>query len=295
MTLIPEQVKTTRPLTPEQIAKYNEDGFVIIPGFFEVQEIEPIRIACEKDPGIRGQETEFADAQGNISRIAHWTELGDSLLGVIPRLARVVDGSETLLGGECYHWHSKLVQKLPKSKGHFGWHQIYGGVYTEGCLFPDLSACFIAVTANTRENGCVQVIKKSHLMGRIDTSYVGDARLCNLERMEKILERLEVVHCEMEAGDALWFHSNTIHASEGNYTDKPRINLICHHNAVWNEPYKREGLDHRHYIPLQKLPDSTILENKYEGVLENQKFLGKEYGYQQIIRKKDLDSNLAEP
>ncbi|MGB3401440.1 MAG: phytanoyl-CoA dioxygenase family protein [Microcoleaceae cyanobacterium] len=288
MNVVTHQIQTTRPLTPEQIAEYHENGFVIIRGFFEPQEIEPIRIACENDPAIRGQETEFADAQGNISRIAHWTELGNSLLGVIPRLARVVDASETLLGGECYHWHSKLVQKLPQDQGHFGWHQLFGGVYTEGCLFPDLSACLIAITDNTRENGCLQVIKKSHLMGRIETAYVGEARLCNLERMEKIIERLEVVHCEMEAGDAVWTHANTIHASKGNNTDKPRINLICHHNAVWNEPYKREGIHHRPYVFLQKLPDSTILENKYQGVFENQNFLGKEHGYQQIIRKKDL-------
>ncbi|NEO56282.1 MAG: phytanoyl-CoA dioxygenase family protein [Okeania sp. SIO3B5] len=264
MTVAAERVKTTRPLTPEQIAEYHENGFVIIRGFFEPQEIEPVRIACENDPGIRGQETEFADAQGNISRIAHWTELGDSLLGVIPRLARVVDASETLLGGECYHWHSKLVQKRPHDQGNIGWHQLFGGVYTAGCLFPDLSVGFIAVTTNTRENGCVKVVKKSHLMGRVDTAYVGEARLCKPERMEKILERLEVVYCELNPGDAVWAHANTIHASEGNYTNQARITLSVHHNAVWNEPYKIEGLEHRKYIPLQKLPDSTILENKYQ-------------------------------
>ena len=125
-------------------------------------------------------------------------------------------------------------------------------------------------------------------MGRIDTAYVGQARLCNLDRMEKVLERLEIVDCEMEVGDSLWTHANTIHASEGNNTDKPRINLITHHNARYNEPFVREGLHHRRYIPLKKLPDSTILEKKYKGVFLTQKFLGKKYGYEQIIRKKDL-------
>ena len=276
-------------LTPEQISQYEEDGFVIVKGLFQPQELEPIVKAYEQESKINEQETEFADANGNLARIAHWTELGNSLLGVIPRLNRIVDNAELLLGEECYHWHSKLVRKRPHDQSSFGWHQLYGGVYTEGCLFPNVSACFIAVTENTKANGCVKVIRKSHLMGRIDTAFVGEARLCDLDRMEKVLERLEVVDCEMEAGDALWTHANTIHASAGNHTNKPRINLITHHNARSNEPFKREGgLQHRSYVPLEKVPDSTILDGKYDGVFTSQNFLGKKYGYEQMIRKKDL-------
>lgn len=275
-------------LTPEQIAQYNQDGFVIVRGLFQPEELEPIAKAYSHESEISEQETEFADINGNIARIAHWTELGDSLLGLIPRLARIVDNAELLLDEECYHWHSKLVRKRPHDRSSFGWHQLFGGVYTEGCLFPNLSACFIAVTKNTKANGCVKVIKKSHLMGRIDTAYVGEARLCELERMEKILERLEVVDCEMEAGDALWTHANTIHASQANNTDEPRINLITHHNARSNEPFQRDGLNFRSYVPLEKVPDSTILEGKYNGIFATQNFLGKKYGYEQLIRKKEL-------
>ena len=100
-------------LTPEQISQYNEDGFVIVKGLFQPQELEPIVKAYEDESFIDEQETEFADIHGNLARIAHWTELGNSLLGVVPRLNRIVDNAELLLGEECYHWHSKLVRKLP--------------------------------------------------------------------------------------------------------------------------------------------------------------------------------------
>jgi len=283
-----DRIQTTRPLTQEEIAQYHEDGFVIVRGFFDPKEVEAVRLACEEDPGISGQETEFADSQGNISRIAYWTELGDSLLGVIPRLARIVNTAETLLGGECYHWHSKLVKKRPHDEASFDWHQLFGGTYITGCLFPDMSACFIAISSNTKENGCVKVVKKSHLMGRLDTANFGKGWQCDPTRMEKVLKRLEVVHCEMEPGDTLWAHSNMIHASEGNRSDQARINLICHHNAIWNEPVTSDELEHRIYRPLYELPDSTILEGNYKGVFENHEFLGKERGHKQILKGNDL-------
>ena len=132
-------------LTPEQIFQYQKDGFVIVKGLFQREELEPIINAYDQESEINEQETEFADVKGNLARIAHWTELGDSLLGVIPRLNRIVDNAELLLSDECYHWHSKLVRKRPHDQSCFGWHQLYGGVYTAGCLFPNLSACFIAV------------------------------------------------------------------------------------------------------------------------------------------------------
>ena len=288
MTVLEAVIPTIRPLTQEEIEQYREEGFVIVRGLFDPKELEPIRIACQEDPEILGQEAEFADFKGNISRIAHWNELGENLLGVIPRLARVVDAAETLLGGECYHWLSKLVKKRPHDEGSFEWHQLYGGAYQLGYLFPDLSACVIAIDPNTRENGCLKVVKKSHLMGRLDITEVYEGLMCDPERMKQVLKRLEVVYCELEPGDTLWTHANIIHASEGNYTDKPRTNLICHHNAVWNQPSEVEGIEYNNhpYRPLVKLPDSRILEGNYKGVFENNNFLGKQRAQEQILSRK---------
>ncbi|HAZ46449.1 MAG TPA: hypothetical protein DDW76_32435 [Cyanobacteria bacterium UBA11369] len=37
-------------MSSEQIAQYHEDGYVIVPGFFDPEEVEPVRIACEEEP-----------------------------------------------------------------------------------------------------------------------------------------------------------------------------------------------------------------------------------------------------
>ncbi|NEO82405.1 phytanoyl-CoA dioxygenase family protein [Moorena sp. SIO4G3] len=267
------EIGTTRPLSPEQVDRYHENGFVIIPSFFEIEEIKPLQEAFEKDPDIRGNETHFLDSQGYSNQIAHWAELGDSLLGCIPRLARIIDGVEVLLGGqECYHWYSKIVKKRPHSKGSIEWHQDYGSWYYDTFLFSDMLSVFFAVNEHSIKNGCVKVIKKSHLVNRIDHIVRGEALVADPIRIKQILQKLEVFNVEMKPGDVMFIHSNTIHSSNPNNTDNSRINLVCTYSAVSNEPIDPQAGYHR-YKPLEKLPDSWILDGKYNSVFDNQEFL----------------------
>ena len=40
-----------------------------------------------------------------------WTAAGDDVTGVVARVDKVAGSMERLLGGECYHYHSKLMMK----------------------------------------------------------------------------------------------------------------------------------------------------------------------------------------
>jgi hypothetical protein len=194
------------------------------------------------------------------------------MLGVVPRMARVVDAAEALLGQECYHWHSKIVRKRPQTNSVVGFHQDYWFWYHDGCLFPDILTCTIAVDQHTKENGCLQVVKKSHLMGRIDQVKRGNDYCTDPQRVEKILARLEMVHCEMEMGDALFLHGNALHWSDANVSEQPRTILHCTYNAIANAPFSVEGQEHHQYRPLQKLPDSILKEGSYDSVFANHEF-----------------------
>ena len=57
-----------------------------------------------------------------------------------------------------------------------------------GCLFPDMASAFIAVDPNTRENGCLQVLKGSHKMGRIEHGKFGDQTGADPERVENAMK-----------------------------------------------------------------------------------------------------------
>ncbi len=72
-----------------------------------------------------------------------------------------------MLGDEPYHYHSKMIMKEARTGGAWAWHQDYGYWYDNGVLFPNLCSVFVAVDPATRENGCLQVLRGSHAMGRV--------------------------------------------------------------------------------------------------------------------------------
>jgi ectoine hydroxylase-related dioxygenase (phytanoyl-CoA dioxygenase family) len=173
------------------------------------------------------------------------------------RCRSLVDSAELLLGGEVYHYHSKMIMKEPKVGGAFAWHQDYGYWYRNGVLFPLLTSAFIAVDRATKENGCLQVLKGSHLAGRVDHILTGQQAGADLERVNELAQRLELVYVEMEPGDAIFFDSNLLHRSAQNHSDHPRWSMICCYNAARNDPYKESH--HPRYTPLSKVDDSMIL------------------------------------
>jgi hypothetical protein len=262
----------THRLSAEQIAAYRRDGFVALPGFFAAEEIEPLRRACLADPEIEGALWALADSQGNPQEVMTWTELGSDYLSVLPRLARMVEAAAETIGKPVYHWHSKLSMKKPGSEGRWDWHQDYGYWYEEGCLAPDMTTCMIAIDPTDRANGCVELVRGSHLLGRIDHKRLGAASGVDPERLTHILSRHERVACEMAPGDAVFFHANTLHASGANGSDRPRTLLHCSYNAIANEPFLAEGQAHHKFRPLEKLADSALREGAYDTIFSNQAY-----------------------
>jgi ectoine hydroxylase-related dioxygenase (phytanoyl-CoA dioxygenase family) len=121
-----------------------------------------------------------------------------------------------------------------------------------------MGSCFIAVDRATRANGCLQVIPTSQRLGRIDHGKVGGQTGADAERVAAVLERLPMVHVEMEPGDGLFFHGNLLHRSDQNTSPDPRWALICCYNTRRNDPYKPSR--HPGYTPLQLLDDEQVLE-----------------------------------
>jgi hypothetical protein len=174
------------------------------------------------------------------------------------RCRRMVDACEQIVDDEVYHYHSKMIMKDAKVGGAWTWHQDYGYWYQNGVLFPDLVSVFIAVDPCTKANGCLQVIKGSQRLGRIDHVLTGQQAGADTGRVDEVLKRLPLVHVEMNPGDALFFHPNLLHRSDRNRSDHPRWSMICCYNARHNDPYKEAH--HPRYTPLSKVDDRMIRE-----------------------------------
>jgi len=242
--------------TSEQLASYHREGYFLARGLFAADEISKLLEFAQQDPAFVNSLYGRRDGTGRKTKLALWNEAGNSLYSMFARSTRIVDRMEQVLGGEVYHYHTKMMLKEPRVGGAWEWHQDYGYWYHNGCLFPYLASCLIAVTRSTRDNGCLQVIAGSHEMGRIDHGKTGDQAGADLERVDAALARLPLVYVEAEPGDALFFHCNLLHRSDQNLADYPRWSLICCYNAARNDPYKESK--HPRYSPLAKVPSDAI-------------------------------------
>jgi ectoine hydroxylase len=243
--------------TPDQLACYHRDGFTIARALFSRDEIDKLRTFAEHDPSFAGTVYGRKDATGHETKLALWNHAGEDLYSMFARSPRIVETMQQALGGEVYLYHMKMMLKEPRVGGAWEWHQDYGYWYHNGCLLPLLASCLIAVSRANRANGCLQVLRGSHHMGRIDHGKTGDQTGADLDRVNAALERMELVYAECEPGDAIFFDSNLLHRSDMNGSDEPRWSLICCYNARRNDPYKESK--HPRYTPLNKVSDDAIL------------------------------------
>jgi ectoine hydroxylase len=249
---------SARLLSDLEVSQYHHDGYVIAKSFFSRAEVDLLSRSSREDHELDKRSFGRNDGEGGTVRLSLWNHPGDGIYGMFARCERMVRSVEKLLGGEVYHYHSKMIMKDAKVGGAWAWHQDYGYWYQNGVLFPDLCSVSIAVDSATRENGCLQVIPGSHHCGRINHVLSGEQAGADMERVNEILKRLPLVYCVMEPGDAVFFHSNLLHRSDQNVSDLPRWSMICCYNSARNNPYKESH--HPCYTPLQMVPDSRIQE-----------------------------------
>lgn len=245
-------------LTTEAIQAFDRDGYILVNDLLDVEETELLGRIARQDRVLSSRRTSRADGEGGAVELVVENQLeSDCIYSAIVEGQPLVSAMEALLRDEVYHYHHKMILKEPRIGGAWTWHQDYGYWYNNGCLFPDMASCMIAVDRATRENGCLQVLRGSHRMGRIDHLKRGDQTGADMERVTAALERMELVHVEMQPGSAVIFHGNTLHRSDQNQSECPRWAFICCYNARSNDPWK----DGRHprYSPLHRLAACDIV------------------------------------
>ncbi|WP_409344296.1 phytanoyl-CoA dioxygenase family protein [Paenibacillus sp. MBLB4367] len=136
----------------------------------------------------------------------------------------------------------KLIQDMALLKPPFGggekpWHQdmAYGGL-TYG---KPVVGVWIALDEAGVENGCMQVIPRSHMDGGIPHYAVRDWQICDANVP---VERNVIV--PLKPGGALFFHGQLVHGTAYNFSDKRRRALQFHYapataEKVSPQEYKR--------------------------------------------------------
>jgi ectoine hydroxylase-related dioxygenase (phytanoyl-CoA dioxygenase family) len=264
-------------LTDSEVQIFHRDGYVIVKDFFAKQEIDKLYHIAISDAVVQKNALDLNDQTGRKTKLTLWFTPGDDVYSLVLRSERMVKSVARLLDSDSpvCHFHTKLMQKEPRVGGAWEWHQDYGYWYKNQFLFPDqLVSVMIALTEANKANGCLQVIKGSHKLGRVNHGFAGEQVGADMEMVNHCLATMEHVYVELEPGDALFFHSNILHRSEGNLSDKPRWSLISCYNSLSNPAYNDESTSWKE--PVKIVPDSALMEAADAGASESGDFLKKE-------------------
>ena len=247
-------------MTEQEARDYARDGYIIRKALLSVDEVEQFR-----DRARRQLEAETSaggvmakgDKEGKTTLLKMWTKAEDDQYGLLARDERMVDLAEDAIGKPIYLYSHKMTMKQPREGGAWEWHQDFGYWYDYGCLAPEMMSIYVALDKATKENGCLQVLKGSHKLGRLNHIRENQQTNVEQEHLEAALKRYEHVYVEMEAGDALVFDGNLLHRSDANRSDSYRWGYICSYNAVENAPFKKVR-EYGNYEDLRKVPAGTF-------------------------------------
>src|SRR3977135_3007026 len=189
-----------KPFTAGQIADYNRDGYLLVKNFCSRPEIDKLYKTALEDDAMRKNALDLNDESGKKTRLSLWFTPGNDVFGYLTRSEKVIQHVAQLIDidSPICHFHSKLMQKEPRVGGAWEWHQDYGYWYKNGFLFPDaMISVMLALTEATKQNGCLQVLKGTHKMGRIEHHFAGEQQGADMDFVNQALERFERVYVEL--------------------------------------------------------------------------------------------------
>ncbi len=248
-------------LTSEQLLAYERDGFLFLRGFCSKPEIEKLHSTAIQDDAMQKNALDLTDRSGKKTRLSLWFTPGNDVFGYLTRSEKMIACIGDLLGHESpvCHFHSKLMQKEPHVGGAWEWHQDYGYWYKNQFMFPDrLISVMVALTEANAKNGCLQVIRGSHKMGRVNHGFSGEQVGADMTMVNNALRTMELLYCELAPGDALFFHPNLLHRSEANLSDRPRWSIISCYSLQSNIAYNEKSTSWQQ--PVSVVPDEALLQ-----------------------------------
>ena len=267
----------SRTIDSNEVKAFHRDGYLIVKGFFNKKEIDKLYGIAIDDKVVRENALDLNDQTGKKTKLTLWFTPGEDVYSLMLRSERMVNSVAKLLDSDSpvCHFHTKLMQKEPRVGGAWEWHQDYGYWYKNQFLYPDqLVSVMIALTEANQANGCLQVIKGSHKIGRVNHGFAGEQVGADMVMVNHCLNTMEHIYVELEAGDALFFHSNILHRSEANTSERPRWSIISCYNSLSNPAFNDESTSWRE--PVKIVLDSALLNAGNVGAQSTGDFLKKE-------------------
>ena len=207
--------QTKTPITPEQAAFYNREGY-LLPGkpLFEQQKFERLFNIFEQHLANRGnlRPDEINNPHLTDERLFEFL-LADEVLDVV----------EAVIGPNIGLWSSGFICKEPQTGKKTPWHE--DSAYWEGRFdsFDGIVTIWLAIDDATRQNGCMGVVPGTHHNGFSEYVDMGtDHKIFNREIKGDAINENDVVWFELKRGTYSLHDSRIIHGANANTSNTRR-------------------------------------------------------------------------
>jgi ectoine hydroxylase len=259
--------ETTMKLTPEQLADFEEQGYIFLPECFSPEEVEILRSEAENIYRSERQEV-WREKSGapRTAFAAHTYNEAFRILGAHPRLIEPV---EQFFGEKLYMHQYKINAKAAFDGEVWQWHQDYG-TWARDDGMPEPRAMNISVFIDEVMpiNGPLMLIPRSHKHGTLAAGHDKQTTSYPLWTLEhdsvsKLVNEGGIVAPTGKPGSVLMFHGNLVHGSAGNITPYPRKIVYLTLNSVSNyirKPTRPEWIAHQDFTPIETVADDALLD-----------------------------------
>jgi non-heme Fe2+,alpha-ketoglutarate-dependent halogenase len=140
------------------------------------------------------------------------------------RHTRILDCVQDLIGPDIMVFHTTVWLKEPHSESFVPWHQ--DATYFGLTPFEHVTA-WVALTDSTPENGCVQIIPRSHATGQRPHFDQPDPRamLSRGQTLADTIEEDRAIDLVLRAGEVSFHHTLSFHRSGINHTETRRLGI----------------------------------------------------------------------
>jgi ectoine hydroxylase len=253
-------------LSEEQIAEFDEQGYLFLPNVFDPAEVAVLRTEV---PTIFSQARDevWREKDGKAVRTAFAAHTYNKAFRRLAAYPRMVAPVMQLLGGPVYVHQFKINGKEAFDGDLWQWHQDYG-TWARDDLMPEARAMNIAVFLDevTEFNGPLMFIPGSHKAGTLEAGHdlaTTSYPLWTLDRatISRLAKQGGIVAPKGPAGSLIMFHSTLVHASPPNISPWGRTIVyvsLCHVDNHIRQFKRPEWIAHRDFTPIEPLADDCL-------------------------------------